>query len=531
MTQNPWDQPSSAADDPTVPFHAQKTPPAGASATGGSEAATEGAAQPAGSESLMGTYNPAQQEGRAAASASHEPIQAGVHPQPAQAAYPAAAASYQQAAGASFYQEQQPSQNPDQTLAYGAPVYYTEQGKKKHSTATLVGLALLAALIGGGVGGAVTSATSSGFSTLASVSSGTTIVNNTDSVNEVTAAAAKATPSTVTISAASSSASGSGSGVILDGEGHILTNTHVVTLDGATANASIEVQLADGTVRTATVVGTDPTSDLAVIKLDDISGLSLTPATLGDSDNLNVGDTTVAIGAPLGLSNTVTTGVVSNLVRTIEVASSAADESTTDSGSGSTDPFGSSPFQFEIPGQQSQSTTASSTISINVIQTDAAVNPGNSGGALINASGEVIGINVAIASTDSSSTSTSGSIGVGFAIPINYAKRVAQEIIDNGSATHGLLGATVTTSPANNDSSEAFGDGTLIREVSSGGAAEKAGLKANDVVVAVNGRAITDATELTATVRQAAAGEEVTLTVQRNGQTQDIKVTLGQADS
>lgn len=528
MTQNPWDQPSSAADDPTVPFHAQKTPPAGASATGGSEAATEGAAQPAGSESLMGTYNPAQQEGRAAASASYEPIQAGVHPQPAQAAYPAAAASYQQAAGASFYQEQQPSQNPDQTLAYGAPVYYTEQGKKKHSTATLVGLALLAALIGGGVGGAVTSATSSGFSTLASVSSGTTIVNNTDSVNEVTAAAAKATPSTVTISAASSSASGSGSGVILDGEGHILTNTHVVTLDGATANASIEVQLADGTVRTATVVGTDPTSDLAVIKLDDISGLTLTPATLGDSDALNVGDLTVAIGAPLGLSNTVTTGVVSNLVRTIEVASSAAPEGTD---TGSTDPFGSSPFQFEIPGQQSQSTTASSTISINVIQTDAAVNPGNSGGALINASGEVIGINVAIASTDSSSTSTSGSIGVGFAIPINYAKRVAQEIIDNGSATHGLLGATVTTSPANNDSSEAFGDGALIREVSSGGAAEKAGLKANDVVVAVNGRAITDATELTATVRQAAAGEEVTLTVQRNGQTQDIKVTLGQADS
>ncbi|WP_421082835.1 trypsin-like peptidase domain-containing protein [Rothia nasimurium] len=435
---------------------------------------------------------------------------------------PAAHPVYQEPASAYGY-----SADPQ---VYGAGAYYAEAGKKKHSTGTVLALALLAALVGGGVGGAVMSAAApGGISSLASVTSGTTIVNNTDSVNEVTAVAAKATPSTVTISATSSTSSGSGSGVIIDGEGHILTNTHVVTLDGATANASIEVQLADGTVRPATVVGTDPTSDLAVIKLENTSGLTLTPASLGDSDALNVGDLTVAIGAPLGLSNTVTTGVVSNLVRTIEVASSAADEST-DSGSSTTDPFGSSPFQFEIPGQQSQGTTASSTIAINVIQTDAAVNPGNSGGALINSAGEVIGINVAIASTDSSSTSTSGNIGVGFAIPINYAKRVAQEIIATGSATHGMLGATVTTSPANNDSSQAFGDGALIRELTAGGAAEAAGLQANDVVVAVNGRAITDATELTATVRQAAAGEEVTLTIQRGTSTQDVKVTLGSAE-
>lgn len=430
-----------------------------------------------------------------------------------------------------FGQYQQQDANGAYTASYdpynySAPVL--EEPKKKHGTKTLVSAALLAALLGGGVGGTVVAATGAGSpASISTASSGTTIVNNTESVNEITAAAAKATASTVTISAASTSQSGSGSGVVLDAEGHILTNTHVVTLDGATASASIEVQLADGSVRTASVVGTDPTSDLAVIKIDDVTGLSLTPASLGDSADLNVGDTTIAIGAPLGLQNTVTTGIVSNLVRTIEVASSAADDQQTDS-SQQTDPFGSSPFQFEVPGQQSQS-TATSTISINVIQTDAAVNPGNSGGALVNAQGEVIGINVAIASTDSGS-STSGNIGVGFAIPINYAKRVAQEIIETGSATHGLLGASVSTSPANNDSSEAFGDGALIQEVVSGSAASSAGLRAGDVVVAVDGRAISEATELTAAVRQAAAGSQVTLTVERNGSTQEVKVTLGSAE-
>lgn len=427
------------------------------------------------------------------------------------------------------YQPQQPAPNaPYEATAapYSANAGYENQAqKRKPGFKTLTAVALLSALLGGGAGGAVVAA--SDFSTAsgtASLSSGSTIVNNTDSVNAVTAAAAKATSSTVTISAASTSESGAGSGVVLDDEGHILTNTHVVTLDGATASAEIEVQLSDGSVRTASVVGTDPTSDLAVIKLNDVSGLTLTPASLGDSGNLNVGDTAIAIGAPLGLENTVTTGIVSNLARTIEVESSAVDEQQTDS-SAQQDPFGSSPFQFEMPGQQSQSST-NSTISINVIQTDAAVNPGNSGGALVNADGEVIGINVAIASTDSGSSS-SGNIGVGFAIPINYAKRVSQEIIENGFASHGLLGASVSTSPANNDQSEAFGDGALIQEVVSGGAADLAGLRNGDVVVAVDGRSISEATELTAAVREAAAGSKVSLTVNRNGSIQDVDVTLG----
>lgn len=426
------------------------------------------------------------------------------------------------------YQPQPDPNAPYEATAapYRANAGYEKQAqKRKPGFKALTAVALLSALLGGGAGGAVVAA--SDFSTAsgtASLSSGTTIVNNTDSVNAVTAAAAKATSSTVTIAVASTSESGAGSGVVLDDEGHILTNTHVVTLDGATASAKIEVQLSDGSVRTASVVGTDPTSDLAVIKLNDVSGLTLTPASLGDSGNLNVGDTAIAIGAPLGLENTVTTGIVSNLARTIEVESSAVDEQQTDS-SAQQDPFGSSPFQFEMPGQQSQSST-NSTISINVIQTDAAVNPGNSGGALVNADGEVIGINVAIASTDSGSSS-SGNIGVGFAIPINYAKRVSQEIIENGFASHGLLGASVSTSPANNDQSEAFGDGALIQEVVSGGAADQAGLRNGDVVVAIDGRSISEATELTAAVREAAAGSKVSLTINRNGSIQDVDVTLG----
>lgn len=434
-------------------------------------------------------------------------------------------------AGGAAAGEGAPASYPPYNQPYTHQNQTNVEKKGKHTTKTVLAATALAALLGGGVGGGLVAATSTGpASTISSLSSGTTIVNNTDSVNAVTAAAAKATPSTVTISATASNASGSGSGVILDTQGHVLTNTHVVTLDGASANATIEVQLADGSVHTATVVGTDPASDLAVIKIDDAAGLNLTPATLGNSDNLNVGDTTVAIGAPLGLSNTVTTGVVSNLVRTIEVASSAAQQGT-DTGSGSNDTFGTSPFQFEIPGQQSQTDAQAATISLNVIQTDAAVNPGNSGGALVNSAGEVIGINVAIASTDTSSSSTSGNIGVGFAIPINYAQRVANEIIENGSATHGLLGAQVSTSPANNDESQAFGDGALIQEVTSGGAAEKAGLRAGDVVTAVNGRTISEATELTAAVRQATAGSDVTLTVLRGSSTQEVTVTLDAAES
>ena len=246
------------------------------------------------------------------------------------------------------------------------------------------------------------------------------IVNNPDSVNAVTAAAQKAMPSVVTISATSADSGGTGSGIILNADGDILTNMHVVTLDGAAAIAVIEVRTSDGSVYEGTVVGTDALADLAVVKID---AEGLVPAALGDSTKVNVGDTAIAIGAPLGLSGTVTDGIVSAANRTIETASSAA--STT-------------------PSRGRYATAAAASISMNVIQTDAAINPGNSGGALVNTKGEVIGVNVAIATADSTfAASSSGNIGVGFSIPINEASRVAEEILAEGSATHGQLGLSV----------------------------------------------------------------------------------------
>ncbi|MDQ0866491.1 S1C family serine protease [Arthrobacter globiformis] len=342
------------------------------------------------------------------------------------------------------------------------------------------------------------------------------IVNNTESVNAVTAAAQKASPSVVTISVSSGSSGGTGSGIILDTEGHILTNTHVVTLDGAAADAAVEVRTNNGQVYTATIVGTDPLSDLAVIKID---AEGLTPATLGDSGAVNVGDKAIAIGAPLGLSGTVTDGIVSAVNRTIETESSATSDGSSAEGS-SQNPLGS---------QSGVAASAQDSISVNVIQTDAAINPGNSGGALVNAQGEIIGVNVAIASAGSSSSSStqSGNIGVGFSIPINQAKRVAEEIISTGKATHGQLGLSVQDKTSG--SSSDFTAGAEVASVTSGSAADRAGLKAGDVVTGLAGRTVTDASELTAAAREQAAGSTVKITFQRDGQEQTADITLGAA--
>ncbi|SFT69162.1 S1C family serine protease [Arthrobacter sp. ov118] len=322
------------------------------------------------------------------------------------------------------------------------------------------------------------------------------IVNNLDSVNAVTAAAQKATASVVTISASAGSSGGTGSGIILDASGHILTNMHVVTLDGQAANADIEVRTNDGSVYPGTIVGTDPLADLAIVQ---ITADGLVPATLGDSDKVNVGDTAIAIGAPLGLSGTVTNGIVSAANRTIETASSASGSSTS---------------------------STQDSISINVIQTDAAINPGNSGGALVNAQGEIIGVNVAIASAGaSSSDAQSGNIGVGFSIPINDAKRVGEEIIATGKATHGQLGVSVTDNSAG--SASGFTTGAEISAVTPGSAAAEAGLEAGDVITELGGRSVTDATELTAATREQAAGAKVAVSFVRSGQQQGVDVTLG----
>ncbi|MDQ1059871.1 putative serine protease PepD [Arthrobacter globiformis] len=392
--------------------------------------------------------------------------------------------------------------------------------KKRVGPAVFVTCLVAAGLLGGGAATGVAALwpdATAQMPTTAQAAISPVIVNNTESVNAVTAAAHKASPSVVTISVSSGSSGGTGSGIILDTEGHILTNTHVVTLDGAAADASVEVRTSDGQVYKATVVGTDPLSDLAVIKID---AQGLTPATLGDSGAVNVGDTAIAIGAPLGLSGTVTDGIVSAVNRTIETASSATSDGSSSQDGSSQNPFGS---------PSGVAASAQDSISINVIQTDAAINPGNSGGALVNAQGEIIGVNVAIASAGSSSSSStqSGNIGVGFSIPINQAKRVAEEIISTGKASHGQLGLSVQDKTSG--SSSDFTAGAEVASVTSGSAADKAGLQAGDVVTALAGRNVTDASELTAAAREQAAGSTVKITFQRDGQEQSADITLDAA--
>jgi putative serine protease PepD len=406
-----------------------------------------------------------------------------------------------------------PADAPKRKAAFGVP--------------TLVASILAAGLIGGGVvAGSSALLADRSITSLSNNSSqaGPVIVNNKDDVNAITAAAVKATPSVVTIKATSGSDGGTGSGIVLDAEGHVLTNTHVVTLDGSAANAAIEVRTSDGRVYAAKIVGTDPLSDLAVVKMDRPSGL--VPATLGDSAKLNVGDTAVAIGSPLGLTGTVTDGIVSTLNRTISVASSAAPKGGADDPQG-----GDQGFQFAPPGGgQSQSPAGQGSISINVIQTDAAINPGNSGGALVNIRGEVIGVNVAIASAggDPSTGSSSGNIGVGFSVPINNAKRVAQEIISNGRATHGQFGVSVKAKTASS-SAASFSVGAEVATVESGSAADKAGIRVGDVVTKFQDLTISDPNQLTAAVREQPAGAAVKVTVLRGGQQQELDVTLGAA--
>lgn len=411
--------------------------------------------------------------------------------------------------------------------------------QRRFGMGTLIACTLVAGLIGGGsaagISAAITAQNSNQVEQQSSSGTGTGIeVNRSEDATVVTQAAAKASPSVVTLSVSSGQSAGSGSGVILNEEGHILTNTHVVTLGGAVADPSISVQTSDGNVYSAEIVGTDPQSDLAVVK---INADDLQPIEMGSSSDLNVGDQTIAIGAPLGLSGTVTDGIVSQLDRTISVASSAVPDSQESEGEGGQG--GGSEFEFRVPGLQQQSSQGS--IYINVIQSDAAINPGNSGGALLDNQGRLIGINVAIASAGSSGTSdSSGNIGVGFAIPVDYAQRIADEIIANGEATHAMLGVQVTPEPAQAQGGEeaesvsgqmtgasSFSAGARVQNVVEGSPAEEAGIQEGDLITGVDGRAVGDASALTATIREYPAGGTAILTVNREDEEEEIEVTLG----
>jgi len=447
--------------------------------------------------------------------------QQGYPSQPGYAAQPGAA--FGAAASARPF-ETQPTTLP---LAPGATVTAGTAEKQKSGAGKIVALLVAAALVGGaaGLGGAyagIQLAGTEASSQSTTNGGGTVVVNNTDSVNEITGIAVKVTPSVVTIQVASGSSSGTGSGVILTDDGYVVTNTHVVTLDGASDSGAISVTTSDGRIYAAEIVGLDPIYDLAVIKLVDAEGLA--PIEFASSSRLNVGDVAVAVGAPLGLANTVTTGIVSALNRSIEIQSSAVpDTGGSDEDGGGDGNQQNGPFQFDFPGQQQRQQQGSSeTIKISVIQTDAAINPGNSGGALVDADGKLIGINVAIATAGSAGEA--GSIGVGFSIPSDIVKRVTDEIIADGSATHGLLGASVQSAGALEDATIA---GAYIAEVSSGGAAEAAGLREGDIVTAFNGTPVSDSVDLTALVRSAAAGSDATVTYVRDGKTATVDVTLG----
>ena len=433
---------------------------------------------------------------------------------------------------------------PNATIppAFTQPAATLPAPAKSKRPVGVIAAVVVAALVGGVSGAGVSLwAVSQNEQSPASQSSSpaTVTVNDPDNATNATAVAVKAAASVVTISVSSGDTGGSGSGVILNTDGYILTNTHVVTLEGAVSNPDITVTTNAGLLFEAEIIGTDPIADLAVIKIK--ASDDLVPIEFADSDNLNVGDTAIAIGAPLGLAGTVTDGIISSLNRSIQIASSAApsesdDETDGDGNSGDDNSDGDdngesdSPFdfwQFDVPGQEETTpTTSTATISLPVIQTDAAINPGNSGGALLDSEGKLIGINVAIASAGSSS-STGGSIGVGFAIPSNFADRIAQEIIETGTETHGLLGANILDVTEDENATDSATVGASIQEVTADGAAAAAGLKAGDIVIAVDGVPITGKTDLTAQVRAHAAGSEAVITYVRNGKTAETTVTLG----
>lgn len=320
--------------------------------------------------------------------------------------------------------------------------------------------------------------------------------------------AAQVLPSVVKINVTGQSGSGSGSGVILRADGTILTNNHVVAVAGS--SGTITVNLNDGRTVKAKVLGTDPVTDMAVIKAE---ATGLTPAAIGRSGDLKVGQTVVAVGSPYGLNATVTTGIVSALNRPVSVQTE--EQQTPNSQS--------NPFGFGE--QQQQQTPQSSSTTYPAIQTDAAINPGNSGGPLVNMAGQVVGINSSIRTSGSSDSG--GSIGLGFSIPIDEVLPIVNQIIDGEDPTHARLAITVS-----DVQSSTLAQGALVRSVEKNGPADDAGLQDGDVITKVGDDLIDGSESLIATIRGHRPGEEVTLTYLRDGRTRTTTAKLGSdADS
>jgi putative serine protease PepD len=354
-------------------------------------------------------------------------------------------------------------------------------------------------LVGGaaGVGGAAAytawhdDSSSSGSESAATPT--TSKVINTPSTpaaaGSVQAVAAQVLPSVVKIEVSGAQGAGSGSGIILSSDGRILTNNHVVELAGD--GGTLRVIFNDGTHADAQVLGTDPLTDTALIQAENVSGL--TPATIGKSGDLAVGQSVVAIGSPLGLEATVTSGIVSALNRPVDVGSDGQGNSTV------------------YP----------------AIQTDAAINPGNSGGALVDLDGNVVGINASIATAGQSVGGESGNIGVGFAIPMDEVMPIVDQMGKGETPTHARLGVSVgVAAGAQGQPGLESDEGAQIQDVNAGSTAANAGITKGDVITKVDDHLITDADSLVATVRSYRPGDQVTVTYVRGGETKTAQLTL-----
>ncbi|KUO04400.1 S1C family serine protease [Streptomyces caeruleatus] len=375
----------------------------------------------------------------------------------------------------------------------GAAVTTQEQRHKRGRKVLLVGAVLLA-LVSGGVGGAVGAylERNGGVGDVELPQAGAEPAGR--SPDSVAGIAARALPSVVTLHVSGSDEQGTGTGFVLDDRGHILTNNHVV--EPAGDDGEISVTFHSGDTAKATVVGRDSGYDLAVVKVTGVSGLK--PLPLGNSDNVQVGDPVVAIGAPFDLAGTVTSGIISAKERPITAGG--------ESGDGSDVSY------------------------VDALQTDAPINPGNSGGPLLDARARVVGINSAIRSADSGSDldgGQAGSIGLGFAIPVNQAKRVAEELINTGRATHPVIGVTLDmdyTGDGARVGTKGSGGGSAVAD---GGPGDKAGIKPGDVITEVDGQRVHSGEELIVKTRAHRPGDRLELTLERGGKEVRISLTLG----
>jgi len=404
-----------------------------------------------------------------------------------QAAYAQWVASQRQPA-----QPTQPQHTGEAFGPYAAAPAAPQNPRKRSMWLPVTGAAAAAAILAAGLTAGVTHALAdddasggshpASLATIGQSSNDTVPVSGSTNDNPDWEAVSKAVaPAVVAIEVTLDQGGAQGSGVIIDDQGHIVTNNHVV----AGAQGDVQVTLTDGRLFKATVVGTDPTTDLAVIKLTDPPE-NLKAAALGDSTKVVVGQPVMAVGNPLGLANTVTTGIVSAVDRPVSTTGEDGGDATV----------------------------------TNAIQIDAAVNPGNSGGPLFDAQGRVIGINSSIATL----SSESGSIGLGFAIPVDLVKNIAGQLVDDGTAEHAFLGVSLTDGTATAD--DVTRRGAVVEEITDGSPAAKAGLQAKDVIVAIDGKPVGGAESLTAYVRALASGAQAKLTVVRDGKATDVDVTL-----